>query len=395
MIEFDVEKIHIPLKQHVGGPCQAIVNVGDHVKRGQLVAVPAGLGANIHASLSGVVEEITEMDIVVKLDKEQTDDYVRLEKTDDYLQKIKDAGIVGVGGAGFPTGIKFSTQIPGGYLIANAAECEPILGHNVKFMEEQPEVLIRGMKYIMELTGAKEGYIAIKTKYRKALLALGKACKDEPNISVKILPNMYPAGDERVIVRETLGVILQPGQLPLEANAIISNVETIKHVVNAIEEDKPLIDKDLTVGGRVQNPSIFLDVPIGLPISVFIERAGGYINPHGEIVRGGPFTGRPAKEEEPINKTTGGLLVAMPYPQEKEKVGILICECGAQEERLRQIADGMGAEVVSVQMCKRMKPDKNGRLRCELPGICPGQAEKVLKMKKDGAKAVIAGTCQD
>ena len=395
MIEFDVEKIHIPLKQHVGGPCQAIVNVGDHVKRGQLVAVPAGLGANIHASLSGVVEEITEMDIVVKLDKEQTDDYVRLEKTDDYLQKIKDAGIVGVGGAGFPTGIKFSTQIPGGYLIANAAECEPILGHNVKFMEEQPEVLVRGMKYIMELTGAKEGYIAIKTKYRKALLALGKACKDEPNISIKILPNMYPAGDERVIVRETLGVILQPGQLPLEANAIISNVETIKHVVNAIEEDKPLIDKDLTVGGRVQNPSIFLDVPIGLPISVFIERAGGYINPHGEIVRGGPFTGRPAQEDEPINKTTGGLLVAMPYPQEKEKVGILICECGAQEERLRQIADGMGAEVVSVQMCKRMKPDKNGRLRCELPGICPGQAEKVLKMKKDGAKAVITGTCQD
>lgn len=395
MIEFDVEKIHIPLKQHVGGPCQAIVNVGDHVKRGQLVAVPAGLGANIHASLSGVVEEITEIDIVVKLDKEQTDDYVRLEKTDDYLQKIKDAGIVGVGGAGFPTGIKFSTQIPGGYLIANAAECEPILGHNVKFMEEQPEVLVRGMKYIMELTGAKEGYIAIKTKYRKALLALGKACKNEPNISIKILPNMYPAGDERVIVRETLGVILQPGQLPLEANAIISNVETIKHVVNAIEDDKPLIDKDLTVGGRVQNPSIFLDVPIGLPISVFIERAGGYINPHGEIVRGGPFTGRPAQEDEPINKTTGGLLVAMPYPQEKEKVGILICECGAQEERLRQIADGMGAEVVSVQMCKRMKPDKNGRLRCELPGICPGQAEKVLKMKKDGAKAVIAGTCQD
>ena len=395
MIEFDVEKIHIPLKQHVGGPCQAIVNVGDHVKRGQLVAVPAGLGANIHASLSGVVEAITEMDIVVKLDKEQTDDYVRLEKTDDYLQKIKDAGIVGVGGAGFPTGIKFSTQIPGGYLIANAAECEPILGHNVKFMEEQPEVLVRGMKYIMELTGAKEGYIAIKTKYRKALLALGKACKNEPNISIKILPNMYPAGDERVIVRETLGVILQPGQLPLEANAIISNVETIKHVVNAIEDDKPLIDKDLTVGGRVQNPSIFLDVPIGLPISVFIERAGGYINPHGEIVRGGPFTGRPAQEDEPINKTTGGLLVAMPYPEEREKVGILICECGAQEERLRQIADGMGAEVVSVQMCKRMKPDKNGRLRCELPGICPGQAEKVLKMKKDGAKAVIAGTCQD
>ena len=395
MLEFNVEKINIPLKQHVGGPCQAIVNVGDHVKRGQLVATPNGLGANIHASLSGVVEEVNDMAIIVKLDKEQSDDYVRLEKTDDKLQKIKDAGIVGVGGAGFPTGIKLSAQIPGGYVIANAAECEPILGHNVKFMEEHPEVLVRGLKYIVELTGAKEGYIAIKTKYRKAMLALGKACKDERNISIKILPNMYPAGDERVIVRETLGVILKPGQLPLEANAIISNVETIKRVVEAIEDDKPLIDKDITVGGRVQNPGVFLDVPLGLPINVFIEKAGGYIHPHGEIVRGGPFTGRPALETDPINKTTGGLLVAMPYPQEKEKVGILICECGAQEERLREIADGMGAEVVSVQMCKRMTPDKNGRLRCELPGICPGQVEKVLKMKKDGAKAVITGTCQD
>ena len=395
MLEFNVEKINIPLKQHVGGPCQAIVNVGDHVKRGQLVATPNGLGANIHASLSGVVEEVNDMAIIVKLDKEQSDDYVRLEKTDDKLQKIKDAGIVGVGGAGFPTGIKLSAQIPGGYVIANAAECEPILGHNVKFMEDHPEVLVRGLKYIVELTGAKEGYIAIKTKYRKAMLALGKACKDEPNISIKILPNMYPAGDERVIVRETLGVILKPGQLPLEANAIISNVETIKRVVEAIEDDKPLIDKDITVGGRVQNPGVFLDVPLGLSINVFIEKAGGYIHPHGEIVRGGPFTGRPALETDPINKTTGGLLVAMPYPQEKEKVGILICECGAQEERLREIADGMGAEVVSVQMCKRMTPDKNGRLRCELPGICPGQAEKVLKMKKDGAKAVITGTCQD
>lgn len=395
MLEFNVEKITIPLKQHVGGPCQPIVSVGDHVKRGQLVATPNGLGANIHTSLSGVVESVDEMNIVVKLDKEQSDDYVKLEPTDDHLQRIKDAGIVGVGGAGFPTGIKLSAQIPGGYVIANAAECEPVLGHNVRYMEEHPEEVVRGLKYIVELTGAKEGYIAIKTKYRKALLALGKACKNEPNISIKILPDMYPAGDERVIVRETLGVVLKPGQLPLEANAIISNVETIKRIVEAIELDKPLIDKDITVGGRVHNPDIFMNVPIGLPISVFIEKAGGYINPHGEIVRGGPFTGRPAKEEEPINKTTGGLLVAMPYPQEREKVGILICECGAQEERLRQIADGMGAEVVSVQMCKRMKPDKNGRLRCELPGICPGQAEKVLTMKKDGAKAVIAGTCQD
>ena len=166
MLEFNVDKITIPLKQHVGGPCQAIVSVGDHVKRGQLVATPNGLGANIHTSLSGVVESVDEMNIVVKLDKEQSDDYVKLEPTDDHLQRIKDAGIVGVGGAGFPTGIKLSAQIPGGYVIANAAECEPVLGHNVRYMEEHPQESVRGLKYILRLTGAKEGYIAIKTKYR-------------------------------------------------------------------------------------------------------------------------------------------------------------------------------------------------------------------------------------
>ena len=395
MYKFNVEKIEIPLKQHVGAPCKPIVEVGQRVKRGELIAVPNGLGANIHCSLSGVIEEVTESSLTLKLDAEQTDDYVKLEKTDDYLQKIKDAGIVGLGGAGFPVGIKLSTRIEGGYILANAAECEPILSHNIKYMEEHPDVIVRGLKYMMEITGASHAYIAMKTKYRKALLAIGKACKDEPTVSVKILTDMYPAGDERVIVREVLGKVLEIGQLPLEANAVVSNIETIRRIAEAIELDKPLIDKDVTVGGRVKEGQVFFDVPIGLPIGEFIEQAGGYIHPHGEIVRGGPFTGKSAKHESPIEKTTGGILVAMPYPTGKEKVGVLVCECGAGEERLREIAAGMGSEVVSVQMCKRMKPDKNGRYRCELPGICPGQAEKILKMKKDGANAVIAGTCQD
>lgn len=395
MYKFNVEKINIPLKQHVGAPCKPIVEVGQRVKRGELVAIPNGLGANIHASLSGVVEEVTESNLVLKLDAEQSEDYVKLPDTDDKLQRIKDSGLVGLGGAGFPVGIKLSTKIEGGYILANAAECEPILSHNVKFMEEKPEVLVRGLQYMMEITGAAHSYIAIKTKYRKALLAVGKACKDVENVSVKILPDMYPAGDERVIVREVLGKVLEIGQLPLEANAVVSNVETIRRIAEAIEDAKPLIDKDITVGGRVQQGQVFLDVPIGLPIGEFINQAGGYVHPHGEIVKGGPFTGKSTTEEAPIEKTTGGILVAIPYPKGKEKVGILVCECGAGEERLREIAAGMESEVVDVEMCKRMKPDKNGRYRCELPGICPGQAEKVLKMKKAGANAVITGTCQD
>ncbi|MBU0279257.1 hypothetical protein KMP11_07440 [Gemella sp. zg-570] len=126
-----------------------------------------------------------------------------------------------------------------------------------------------------------------------------------------------------------------------------------------------------------------------MPIGEFIHHAGGYIHPHGEIVKGGSFTGKSTTEEASIEKTTEGILVAMPYPTGKEKVCILICECGAGEERLCEIVAGMRYEVVYVEICKRMKPDKNRRYRCELPGICPGQAEKVLKMKKDEANAVI------
>lgn len=387
--------IHILLRQHVGAPCQPIINKGDRVNRGQLIAIPQGLGANIHTSVSGIVKDVTENDIQIEMSENQPSDFVPIPETNSYLEAIKEAGIVGAGGAGFPMHVKYNTTVEDGYIIANAAECEPLLSHNVLFMEENPEVIVRGLKYLMEITKAKKAYIAIKSKYKKAVDALGQACLNETNVELKFLPDMYPSGDERVIIRELLGFKLEPGQLPIAANAIVSNVESIKHAVEAIELRKPFIDKDLTVSGRVQAKSkIFLNQPIGMPVKHYIDQCGGYIYPHGEIVIGGPFTGRHGEEETPITKTTGGILVAMPFPQESRKVGILICECGGSEERLTEIATGMGAEVVAAERCKRMV-EVNGRYRCELPGTCPGQAEKVLKMKKEGAEVVLTGTCQD
>jgi len=386
--------IYIELRQHVGEPCKALVKSGDTVLRGQLLATPVGLGANIHASVTGVVLEVTDTQIVIEMAEVQPDGFEKIPYGLSHLEAIEHAGIVGAGGAGFPTHIKYGTEMNNGYVIANAVECEPVLGHNIKLMEEHPDVIVRGLKYLMEIQQAKKGYIAMKNKYRKALLALGKACKDEPNIEVKFVSDMYPAGDERVIIRELLGVELQPGQLPLEANAVVSNVETIKRVVEAIEQRKPCIDKDFTVSGRVQKPNqVFVDQPIGMPISHYIEQCGGYVEPYGEIVIGGPFTGTSGTEETPLTKTTGGVLVAMPFPQENRKVGLLACECGGDETRLRQIAEEMGAEVVASEKCKRMVLH-NGRYRCDLPGVCPGQAEKLLKMKKSGVETVIAGSCE-
>lgn len=389
--------IKLPLKQHVGVTCQTIINEGDYVERGELIAIPDGLGANIHASVSGIIKEIHIEYVIIEADKEQTDTYIKIPDTDSYIEAVKKAGVVGAGGAGFPAHVKFNIDLKGGYVITNAAECEPVLSHNIKWMEENPEVLIRGLQYAMKMTNASKGYIAIKPKYKTAMVKIAKIVKGISDMEVKFLPDMYPAGDERVIVREILGVELEPGELPSKAKAVISNVETLKNVVMAIEERKPVISKDITIGGRVENVGkgkVFFDVPLGTSIGEYINACGGLMEYHGEIVIGGPFTGKAGTLETPVNKTTGGAIVAMPFPQEYRKVGIIACECGAQEERLKEIALAMGGTVVAEEKCKRMV-EVNGRFRCDLPGVCPGQTEKVLSLKRQGAEVIITGTCED
>jgi proline reductase-associated electron transfer protein PrdC len=391
-------KVVLPLRQHIGAPCKPCVEKDQEVKKGQLIAVPDGLGANIHSSVYGVVTNITDEAIEIACHEEQLEEFVKIKDTDSNLEAIKEAGVVGAGGAGFPAHVKFNADLKGGYVLANAAECEPLLAHNVELMENNPELVVKGVKYVMEITNAKKGYIAVKPKHKKAIMALGKACKNVSGVEVKFLPDMYPAGDERVVIRELVGVELKPGQLPLEAGCVVSNVETLKNVVLAIEERKPVITKDITIAGRVKDAmkgKVYMDVPLGLSVGKYIEMSGGYIKPHGEIVLGGPFTGKAGSEESPITKTTGGAIVSMPFPNDEREFGIIICECGAGKERLTEIVEGMGGKVVAETMCKRMVDDGRGRYRCELPGMCPGQAEKVLYLKKEGAKAVVVGTCED
>lgn len=389
-------EINILLKQHVGGPCKSIVEVGQEVKKGQLIAIPEGLGANIHSSVYGKVTAIGEA-IVIELAAEQPDEYVPIKETTSLVEAVQEAGIVGAGGAGFPAHVKFKTELNDGYVLVNAAECEPVLKHNIKLMDEQPEILIKGLKYAMEMTNAAKGYICIKPKHTRTMITLGKLVKNEANIEIKFLPDMYPAGDERVIIREVLGIELEPGQLPSAANAVVSNVETLKNVALAIDERRPVITKDLTVGGRIKgnvDGVAYMDVPVGMPIGHYIDLSGGLEKNAGEIVIGGPFTGRAGTMETPVTKTTGGILASIVFPNDDRKFGILECECGAQADRLTQIVEAMGGTVVATEKCKRMV-EVNGRFRCDKPGECPGQTEKVLALKGNGAQAILTGTCQD
>ncbi len=386
------------MKQHVGAPSRPIVSVGQKLKKGELIATFEGLGAYIHSSVYGEVLEVNNEFVKITLDEIQEEEYVKIKETDNYLETIKEAGIVGAGGAGFPAHVKYNVDLKGGFVILNAAECEPILAHNMKVLLENPDKIVRGIKYAMEITKANKGYIAIKPKHIDEIVALLKAIKNEPNIKIKFLQDMYPSGDERVIIREVLGVELEPGQLPISVNALVSNVETIKRIVEAIECRKPVIAKDFTVGGRLnytqERAKVYLDEPIGMPVSYYIEDCGGYVNPHGEIVLGGPFTGKRGMEESTITKVLGGIFVSMPAIKNSKKFGILACECGAMEERLREIVSSMEGDIVAEEKCKRMT-EVNGRFRCEKPGCCPGQAEKVLKLRSKGAQAILIGTCEE
>jgi proline reductase-associated electron transfer protein PrdC len=249
----------------------------------------------------------------------------------------------------------------------------------------------------MEVVHAEKGIIAIKEIHSRAIAQLKKEL-DDARIGISLLPNMYPMGEERAIIRETLGILLAPESLPLEAKAIVINAETVCRIQEAVDLKKPLIDKNVTVAGKLKGNEnliqIFEDVPIGTSVGDLFERAGGLSDSYGELVMGGPFTGKRTSLDAPIIKTTGGIIAAECFPKGPEKIGLLVCACGANKERLTEIAASMGSEVVGVEYCKQAHTVKSS-LKCENPGRCPGQVQKVMALKKAGAEAVLISNCTD
>ena len=194
----------ILLRQHIGAPATPVVKVGDSVKRGSLLAAPEKLGANVHSSVNGVVKEITEEAVIIEASNHQSDSFEAIQG-ESQLDLINAAGVVGMGGAGFPTAVKLNIDLEGGYILVNAAECEPLLEHNMKQIIEQPEKTMRGIDYCMKVTHASKGVIAIKKKHEEEVAVLLSLQEKFPNIRIHLLPDIYPMGEERAVVREVLG----------------------------------------------------------------------------------------------------------------------------------------------------------------------------------------------
>ncbi len=201
----------------------------------------------------------------------------------------------------------------------------------------------------MKATNSTKGYIAIKAKHPEAIASLEKALKGATDVEVKPLADLYPMGEERAIINAIFDKWLDVTELPIEAKCIVMNAETLANITRAVEEGKPVIDKDITVIGKLKSgnkPNIFLQVPVGTPVKDLIEKSGGIDGEYGELVIGGPYTGKAGDiEKDTVTKISGGAIVTIPLPEYNGPLGLLVCACGANEERLKDVATKMNAKL--------------------------------------------------
>ncbi|MEE1227675.1 MAG: SLBB domain-containing protein [Lachnospiraceae bacterium] len=223
------------------------------------------------------------------------------------IDVIAKSGIVGAGGAGFPTHVKMNAEAE--YVIINGAECEPLLRVDQQLMDVKAKEILEALKLVMEQVGAKKGVIGLKGHYTAAIDSLNKLIGNYEGVSLHILPNFYPAGDEQILVYEVTGRIVPEGGIPLMCGVIVSNVETMLNIYNAYYEDKPVTDTYVTFAGEVKN-HVTLKLPIGMTVAEALEAAGGVaIDEPYQVINGGPMMGKHVSLDSKITKTTKGLIV--------------------------------------------------------------------------------------
>jgi len=316
-----------PLSQHIGAPAVAIVKKGDHVLVGQKIAEAGGfVSAPIYATVSGTVKAIEPRrvvtgDNVMSIIVENDGQYEEAERfpvkelgeytKEEIIERVKEAGVVGMGGAGFPTFIKLSPKEPDkiDYCIVNCAECEPYLTSDYRRMLEEPEKVIGGLRIIMSLFDKSHGILAIEDNKPDCIELFKQLTKDDTTISVKALKTKYPQGAERQIIYATTGRAINSSMLPADAGCIVDNVDTVVAIYHAVMEGKPLMERIVTVtGDAIAKPRNF-KVRIGTNYHELIEEAGGFKKQPEKIISGGPMMGFGIFDlDVPTTKTASALL---------------------------------------------------------------------------------------
>lgn len=316
-----------PLSQHIGAPANPLVKKGDPVLKGQKIAEAGGfVSAPVYASVSGTVKAIeqrfnpagtkTEC-IVIENDGEYREAVYHDRKPltdmtrEEILDRIGDAGIVGMGGAGFPTKVKLSPKEPDKieYIIANCAECEPYITADYRRMMENTDELVSGMRVVLSLFPEAKGIFAVEDNKKDCVEKLKTAISGDPRMDVKTLVTKYPQGAERQLIYAVTKRAIHSAMLPADAGCIVDNVETLIGIHNAVINGRPLMERVVTVSGdAVASPGNY-KVPFGISHQELIDAAGGFTVKPEKLISGGPMMGfAMVTPDAPVTKTSSAIL---------------------------------------------------------------------------------------
>jgi len=337
-------RVIIPMLQHVGAPCVPLVRKGDRVFVGQKIGdSDRPISAPVHSSVSGTVTDVRPivysngmevMAVEIKPDglQELHESVAPPDCTDreSMLKAIRESGIVGLGGAGFPTSVKLSPP-PGktiDTLIINGAECEPFITSDYREMMENPQYIIEGTKKVMEITSAGKAYIGVEDNKQDAIDLLSSMVTDSDNIEVVSLPARYPQGGEKQLIYALTGRKVPTGKLPSDVGVLVQNVATVSFIAQYLKTGLPLIRKKVTVdGSAVANPKN-VEVLIGTPLGEVFDFCGGFCDEPRKIIMGGPMMGVSQHSlDDPVLKQTNALLAFNERDAEQPKESVCI-RCG-------------------------------------------------------------------
>ncbi len=320
------KRLFVPLAQHIGAPAKPIVSRGDRVLMGQMIGEPGGfVSAAVHAPVSGRVEDITtcrnfagaEVPCII-IENDFKDEWVELHpaehpetlSADEMRTIIRNAGIVGMGGATFPTPVKLTIAKDKTFekLVINGAECEPYLTADHRLMLEKPAQIIDGIQLLMHAFGVSETLVGVEENKMDAIQALREAARGVAGITITALPVRYPQGGEKQLIYALTRRVVPTGALPIETGCVVMNVGTVYAVDEAVRQGVPLIHRVTTMGGLVQNPGNFL-VRIGTPVRALINACGGTQSHVRTLISGGPMMGTAFTDLDiPVTKGCSGIL---------------------------------------------------------------------------------------
>ena len=338
------KEVIIPVAQHIGAPAVPTVDIGDRVLKGQRIAEAEGfVSANVHSSVSGTVKKIDKrlvpngskvLSIIIENDEKYEEMQYEVSGepwTKEFIREaIKDCGVVGLGGACFPTHVKLTPKNEDDidYVIVNGAECEPYITSDYRRLVEQPKEVIEGLKIILRLFDHAKGVIAVENNKPDAIENLTKLTQNEDRIEIASLKTKYPQGSERHIIYAVTKRKINSSMLPADAGCIVDNVDTVYNVYRAVKFHKPLTERIVTVSGDgISNPCN-LEVPFGTSHQRLVEEAGGMDENTEKILSGGPMMGQAMFTlDVPVIKGSSALL-ALKYDEISHSVMTNCLNCG-------------------------------------------------------------------